>query len=370
MKIGIVTLKSGTEAGGIATYESCLIHALAEIDRENEYHICCVSPVERSHFRIDQANFHFHELQPRQRLVNMCWSVPRTLRKAGIDFYHVTFLPPLWCGKPYVFTAHGPEMFIDPTFFPWKIRVLLLPLIRRCYRGASRIACVSGDTREYMIEHYPRTEPISRVVYNGCLETFSPRDPDEARAFVERKWGVTDPFALFVGRVEPRKNPIRMLEAYAEFRDRTGGAVKLVIAGGLTWSKGEAMETIDRLGIDKDIHRLGHVEHHELPWLYASAEMTVFPSLWEGFGLPLVEAMRCGSPTITSDVSCLPEVAGGASVLINPDDSSSIADAMVAVHESPEKRSELRGKGLKRGMEFSWRRCAEETLEVYRSMKA
>jgi len=349
VKIGLVTLKSGTEAGGIATYESCLIHALAEIDRENEYHVCCVSPVQRDHFQIDQPNFHFYELSPRQRMINMGWSVPRTLRRAGVDFYHVLFLPPLWCGKPYVFTAHGPEMFIDPTFFPLKIRVMLLPLIRRCYRGASRIMCVSGDTRKYMVEHYPRTDPISRVVYNGCLETFSSREPEETRRRLKEQWGIVDPYALFVGRVEPRKNPIRMLEAYAQFREKTGGHVKLVIAGGLTWSAGEAKETLDRLGIDDDVIRLGHVDHNDLPWLYAGAEMFVFPSLWEGFGLPLIEAMRCGTPTIASDISCLPEVADGASLLVDPNSSESIASAMIQLHESETLRDELREKGYEIG---------------------
>jgi len=368
MKIGIVTLKSGTQAGGIATYESCLIHALAEIDKDNEYHICCVAPVERSHFKIDQPNFHFHEMSPRHRMVNMCWGVPRALRRAKVDFYHVTFLPPLWCGKPYVFTAHGPEMFIDPKFFPFMIRILLLPLIRRCYKGAARIGCVSGDTRSYMVKHYPRTDAISRVVYNGCLETFSPRDPEETRTMLEKRWGIAEPYVLFVGRVEPRKNPIGMLEAYAKFRDETGGSVKLVIAGGLTWSAGEAKETIDRLNLDKDVIRLGHVDHEDLPWLYSGAEMFVFPSLWEGFGLPLIEAMRCGAPTITSDISCLPEVAGGASLLVDPKSPDSIAQAMVRLHESSDTRTTLREKGLVRGQEFSWRRCAEETLAVYEDL--
>lgn len=369
MRVGILTLKAGTQAGGLATYESCLIHAIAALDQDNEYHILCVHPVERAHFQIDQPNFHFHELAPRIRLVNMLLSVPRAIRKLDVNFFHVMYLPPLTLPKPFVFTAHGPEMFIDPKFFPLRIRLLLLPLTRRCYRRASSILCASGATREYLIRAYPEAAERSRVVYNGCHDAFKPSSDVEPAQALRDRFDFKSPYVLAVGRIEPRKNPIRLLEAYALFRERTQGAVKLVIAGGETWSKGEARDAINRLGIASDVALLGYVQDAQLPMLYSRARMFVFPSLWEGFGLPLIEAMRCGCPTITSNVSCLPEVAGGAALLVDPLSPDSIAAAMTQVHEDETLRADLRARGLTRSSEFSWERCARETIQAYKELE-
>lgn len=368
MRVGILALKTGTAAGGLATYESGLIHAIAEQDRENEYHIFCVAPISRQSFKIDQPNFVFHELKPRKRLLNLAWSAPRAMRRAGVDLFHVVFLPPLWSGLPFVFTAHGPEMFIDRTFFPWKIRIILLPLIRRCYRRASSILCVSGDTRSYIVKHYPDAEARSRVVYNGCLDAFHQFEQEGLAKRVEEKFNITGPYVLGVGRIEPRKNPIGLLESYAIFRREAGERVRLVIAGGHTWSAGEAEAAIQRLGIADDVVRLGHVSHDDLPLLYAGARMFVFPSLWEGFGLPVIEAMRCGTPVITSELSCLPEVAGGAALLVDPRDPNSIARQMLRLNTDPALRKEMTDKGLARGNEFSWRRCAAETIQAYHDL--
>ncbi len=370
MRIGLIALKAGTHAGGIATYETQLIHALAAIDRENEHHVLCVAPVTRSVFAIDQPNFHFHEVRPRQRTLAMCVAVPRLLRQLDVDFFHVLFLPPLTFPRPFVFTAHGPEMFVDPTFFPLHIRVRLLPLIRRCYRRASSILCVSGDMREHLVRWRPDAASRSRVVYNGCLDIFRPQDPEQVQRTLRERFRIDFPYMLAVGRVEPRKNPIGLLRAYARFRQASRQDVKLVIAGGQTWSRGEAHRTIDELQLREHVVLLGHVEHEQLPALYAGARCFVFPSLWEGFGLPLVEAMRCGCPTIASNVSCLPEVAGGASLLVDPKDEEAIAQAMVELVEDESLRRELIARGLARGAQFTWERCARETLAAYRDLGA
>ena len=368
MKVGLISLKAGTTAGGIATYEKCLIEAIADRDQSTEYHVYCLGPVSRRDFAIDQSNFVFHDDLPRNRWLSLCWSLPRAMRRQKLDFFHVMFLPPLWSGLPFAFTAHGPEMFIDPKFFPFKIRIFLLPLIKRCYRKASLIMCVSADTRDHVVAFRPDTERRSRVVYNGCLDIFKPQDPGAVSAKLQSRFKIEYPYALAVGRIEPRKNPIKLLEAFALFKEQSKSPVRLVLAGGRTWSAAEASQTIDRLGIASDVVSLDHVDHTDLPTLYAGARMLVFPTLWEGFGLPLIEAMRCGCPAITSDVSCMPEVAGGAAALIDPDSAPSIADAMVRIHTDEGYRDELIEKGLARASEFSWDRCAKETIEGYHDL--
>ncbi len=368
MRVGLISLKAGTSAGGIATYEKCLIEAIAARDQTTEYHVYCLGTVTRRDFDIDQPNFIFHDTLPRNRWVSLCWSMPRAMRRHKLDFFHVMFLPPLWSGLPFAFTAHGPEMFIDPTFFPFKIRIFLLPLIKRSYRNASLIMCVSADTRSYVVKYRPDTEGRSRVVYNGCLDVFSPQESAQVSERLKSLFKIDYPYALAVGRIEPRKNPIKLLEAFALFKEQSQSPLRLVLAGGQTWSASEASQTIERLGIADDVICLDHVNHTDLPTLYAGARMLVFPTLWEGFGLPLIEAMRCGCPTITSDVSCMPEVAGGAADLIDPDSAQSIADAMLHIHQDETHRDELIAKGYARAAEFSWDRCAEETIQGYHDL--
>jgi len=368
LKIGFLSLKAGTAAGGLATYELYLVRALASIDHENEYHVLCVDPVEPEVFGIRAPNVTFHRITPRSRLGAMAWGVPRAISGLGLDLFHAPFLPPLRMPRPMVFTAHGPEMFIDPKFFPFLIRMQLIPLTKLGYRRASEIVCASGATRDYLVEHFPGTRDRSRVVYNGCDTQFQPIDRGKALAIVRDRFGVEEPYVLAVGRVEPRKNPIRLLEAFALFSQRTRGAARLVIAGNNTWSAGEAQDAITRLGIRDRVSLLGYVDYKDLPALYAGSEMFVFPSLWEGFGLPVIEAMRCGAPTITSNTSCLPEVAGGAAVLVDPLSPPDIAEAMCRVHANAALREELRNKGYVRGAEFSWERSARETLAAYRDV--
>lgn len=368
MRIGFLSMKAGTAAGGLATYELYLLRSLAAIDQVNQYHVFCVHPVDPRAFGINQSNFTFHLLQPKSRLIAMAWSAPRAMARVKVDLFHASFLPPLWFPRPFLFTAHGPEMFIDPTFFPTAIRLQLVPLTKYGYRFAAEIGCASEATRNYLLEHFPRTRERSRVIYNGCDDQFRRLDRDAARGTVKDRFGVDGPYVLAVGRVEPRKNPIRLLEAFALFAKATGGGVRLVIAGNNTWSASEAQDAIRRLGVEHLVTRLGFVEYKDLPSLYAAAEMFVFPSLWEGFGLPLIEAMRCGAPTITSNTSCLPEVAGGASLLVDPLSPENIADAMVRLHSDAALRDRLRELGYVRGAEFSWERAARETLEAYRDI--
>lgn len=368
MRIGFLAMKAGTTAGGLATYERHLLQGLAAVDAENDYQVFCVDPVEPEACGVTAPNFTFHRLTPRSRLRSMLWSAPRAIRAAEVDLFHAPFLPLLRPPAPFVFTAHGSEMFVHPDFFPAPIRGPLQALTKHGYLGAAEVLCVSGTMHEFLIERFPRTRGRSRVVYNGCDEAFRPIDPDAARATVRERHGIEGPYVLVVGRVEPRKNPVRILEAYARFAAGAGRGVRLALAGSNTWSAGEAADTIARLGIAPNVTMLGFIEHTRLPELYAAAEMFLFPSLWEGFGLPAIEAMRCGTPVITSTTSCMPEVAAGAALLVDPTSVDAIAGAMTRLHTEPDLRVSLRERGFIRGREFSWERCARETLAAYREV--
>jgi alpha-1,3-rhamnosyl/mannosyltransferase len=171
-----------------------------------------------------------------------------------------------------------------------------------------------------------------------------------------------------VARIEPRKNPIRVLEAYDRFRRDVPNPPLLVFAGMKTWSGRDFDQALTRLGLREYVRELGYVEHTHLPDLYAAARFTVFASLWEGFGLPALEALACGSPLIAGRTTSLPEICEGVSVLVDPTSADQICDAMRRLHTNPDLRDQLANSGPGRARSFTWERTAEETHAVYEEL--
>jgi glycosyltransferase involved in cell wall biosynthesis len=179
-------------------------------------------------------------------------------------------------------------------------------------------------------------------------------------------------FILFLGTLEPRKNIVRLLEAYALWLHKRSASTKdaptLVIAGAKGWFYETIFARVNELGLAEHVIFPGFVPTEELPWWYRAAELFVYPSLFEGFGLPVLEAMACGTPTITSNASSLPEVAGDAALLIDPEDAEGLAGAMAHVLAEPEVAAKMRAAGLRQAARFSWARTAEQTAAVYRTV--
>ncbi len=364
-RIGFLILKASTGAGGLETYETEIVRAVARADSHNEYHIVCADPVDPTVFGIDQPNVTLHRLRPRSRVIGLAASFPMLAGHLQLDVFHVTFVPPIWSPCPYVFTAHGPEMFVNPRFYPLAIRLRMNTLIRHAYANAAHILAVSASMRDFLRDRFHVPESRMTVVPNGVNPAFRPIPKADARATVRTRWGIDAPFALFVGRVEPRKNPVRVLEAFALCRERVGPRLRLVIAGDKTWSARDVDATIARLGIGASVDQLGHIAIEELIALYNAAEMLVFPSLWEGFGLPIIEAMACDTPVVTANISSMPEVAGDAAVLVDPMDSGSIAKGMISIMTDPALRDRLRERGLHRAAQFTWDAAARQTIDAY-----
>jgi glycosyltransferase involved in cell wall biosynthesis len=169
-----------------------------------------------------------------------------------------------------------------------------------------------------------------------------------------------------VGTLEPRKNHLGLIEAYARYRRMTKTPLPLLIGGGKGWHFDEIFHRVQALGLEEAIRFLGFVPWEDLPWLYNAAALFVYPSRYEGFGLPVAEAMRCGTPVITSNVSSLPEVAGDAALTIAPDEHEALAQAMLRIlHTEPERQAIMRRKGQKQAARFSWERTAQQTAALY-----
>ena len=183
-----------------------------------------------------------------------------------------------------------------------------------------------------------------------------------------RKYGLDFPFVLYVGTIEPRKNLGRLLQAFRRLKSRPGIKHRLVVAVGLGWLYQDVLREMEELSAENEIAFLGRVDDSDLPALYSLSDIFVFPSLYEGFGLPPLEAMACGRPVVCSNASSLPEVIGDAGILVSPYDVDGLTDAMAQLIADPDRRALLGQRGLARSREFTWERSARRLLDVYRRL--
>jgi glycosyltransferase involved in cell wall biosynthesis len=288
-------------------------------------------------------------------------------RRERLDVVHdpTGTAPLLLTGARRVITVHDVVPYVAPstsTVLDWLIYRLWLPLVAG---KMDAIVTVSEHSRRDIVRHLNVDPSRVHAVPSAAGAHFRPVDRS-CSAAVARRHGITGPYLLYVGSVEARKNLPRLLEAYARLRRRST-RWQLVVVGARTWKYGPVFETVRRLGLEPHVRFTGFVRDEELPALYSGADLFVFPSLYEGFGLPILEAMACGAPVITSACSSLPEVAGTAAILIDPLDVETLGDAIWRVLDDRRLADSLRQRGLARAAQFRWDRTVEQTLAVYRS---
>lgn len=366
MRIGIFLVMVGRAAAGPETYEHRLVRALAAIDRVNEYHVFCLDDAAVRALGIDQPNFIFHVLWPSNRWVSMSVSLPLAIRRSGVRVLHATFTPPPFSPVDYVFTMHGAVTFTHPHFYPPMVLTRLNALLRRGLKRSSLTVCVSDFVRQELTELFDIPPERMVTVHHGVGEEFHPLPKSEAAELVRSLHGLDRPYFLYVGKLHANKNIVRMIEAFHAFSAGAHEDLVLVLAGRQVWGCEGITETIVRLHLTDRVRLIGHRSQAELPALYSGATAFVFPTLWEGFGLPVVEAMACGTPVITSNIACLPEITGGAAMLVDPLSVPDLAHAMEQVYTDPALRDSLRSRGLARAACFSWQNTAAATLEAYR----
>src|SRR5262249_48065344 len=265
-----------------------------------------------------------------------------------------------------ILTVHDTCIYTHSGLYPSGIRWRMDKLIGSKIRKAKLIICSSENTRNLVSDIFRISSERLQVVYPGVSDDLRPVTSETSLQVIKSVYNIHSPYILFVGQLRLHsKNILRLLEAFRHFRQETGADIKLVLVGKRAWSTRELDEAILSLQLQNDVHELGHIYAQHLHILYSAAEMLVLPSLCEGFGFPVVEAMACGCPVITSNVSCLPEVAGGAALLVNPYSVQDIANAMQMIVSDSALRASLRDKGLKRAEFFSWKRTACQTLSAY-----
>lgn len=297
--------------------------------------------------------------------------LPRVLRKARPALCHFpNYLAPLSCPCPRVVTFHDMSLFRYPRFYGWKKRHLSRALLAQVARRAEAVITVSESSRSEIVRILDIPPRKVHVIYEAPPPGFHPVTDRDVQEDVRGRYGLPESFVLHVGTLEPRKNISRLLSAF-EGLPRHHPAlrdVRLVLAGARGWRSGALTDRMRRLEAEGRLRELGYVPQGDLPALYSMARLVAYPSLYEGFGLPIVEGMACGTPVLTSDRSSTAEVAGPAAVLVNPEEVGDIRKGIERVLTSPDLAGELAEQGKCRAAEFSWRRAAGETLEVYRRL--
>jgi glycosyltransferase involved in cell wall biosynthesis len=282
----------------------------------------------------------------------------------------VLFVPahvlPLVHPRSSVVTVHDLGYLYYPKAHHFLDRLYLDLSTRYSARVASRVIAVSKATKDDLVRRYGIEPGKITVVYSGCDEAMRPVEDEATIEKAKARYSVQGDYVLSVGTLQPRKNLRRLLEAYAMVRKQAekGETPCLVIAGKKGWLYNQVFQHVVRLGLESEVIFPGYVPQGDLPALLSGARLFVFPSLYEGFGLPVLEAMACGTPVLCSNVSSLPEVAGNAAFLVDPLDVESMAEAMNRLLQDEGLRAQLVKWGFQRVRRFSWERCAGETLAV------
>ncbi|MBZ0269341.1 glycosyltransferase family 4 protein, partial [bacterium] len=238
-------------------------------------------------------------------------------------------------------------------------------LISRAVRAADRVVTDSEHVRADLVRRLRVPEDKLTCVPLGVSDEFRPSSAGDV-AKVREAFGLPRPYVLFVGNLEPRKNLPGLLRAFRAVRSRAPEPLDLVVCGKIAWKSGSLLKELNAGDLAGSVHLTGYVRSADLPALYTGASVFAFPSFWEGFGFPVLEAMACGTPVVTSNVSSLPGVAGDAALLVDPRDPEEIADAIALLLTDEATRNELVRKGHERVQGFQWSRTARGTLEAYR----
>lgn len=306
---------------------------------------------------------------PPSRWVWMHFKLPQVISQSGVDLCHfMNNSAPMRCPSPYAITIHDASLFLFSQYHSWSRLLALRLLLPQAARRADVVITVSHASRRELIETLHLPPEKVRVVYSAVSGDFRPLHDEEKSAQLRQRYQLPQKFALYVGTIEPRKNLRRLVAAFAMIEAHHPD-LHLVLAGPGGWKMNGALEK-EAAALSGKVHFLGFVSQEDLPGIYSLATVFAFPSLHEGFGLPLLEAMACGVPVLTSNCSAMVEVSGSAAHLVDPISVESIADGLNSLLDSQAQREWYIGQGFQRVQQFSWEQTARETAAVYEGILA
>ena len=372
MRIAIDAHSVGARLAGNETYAINLIEALAEIDQSNQYtlYVTKQSAVER--FANRWPNFTVQRTLPHTPLVRIPLTLSRELRRRPVDVLHVQYTAPPLAPCPIVATIHDLAFEHLPETFNRRSWMQLRLTVRHTARRAAQITTLSEYSRQDISQTYRIDPERIAVTPAAAAPMFKPVNNETELQRVRETYGIDRDYILSLCSIQPRKNLLRLIEAYSLLRrlHPEGKLPTLVLAGKRGWLENETMTAGQRDELSGNIRFTGYVADEHLSALYSGASCFVYPSYFEGFGLPILEAMKCGTPVIAGDRTSIPEVAGEAALLFDPFDVDSLVAALKRVLFDSEYRATLSVKGLQRASEFSWQTTARLTLNAYQRATA
>jgi glycosyltransferase involved in cell wall biosynthesis len=368
MHIAIDAHSVGTGLAGNETYAANLIEALAEVDGENLYTVYVTRPAGVERFGGRWPNVRVRKTLPHTPLLRVPFTLSAELRRRPVDLLHVQYTAPPLAPCPFVATIHDLSFEHLPETFKRRSRMQLRLTVRRTARGAAHVIAPSEFTHRDLIETYGLDPERVTAIPLAASPRFRPVDDEEEIKRVRGRYGVGGEYVLAVGSIQPRKNLARLVRAYSLLRRERGRSnlPQLVLVGKRAWLYGETLRAIEGEGAGDSVILTGYVPEADLPALYSGALCFVYPSYFEGFGLPPLEAMSCGAAVLTGTRTSLPEVVGDAALTADPFDEAALARALARLIDDDALRAELRARGLRRARLFDWRDTARMTLQVYR----
>ncbi len=367
----LLNLSGNYRSAGINWY---IYHLLQQLTSSSEFTYTAFTSEPRAREHLGNLEIIQSRLPTHKPIARIFWEQfiqPIALRRAKIDLLHaLAFAGPLAIATPWLTTIYDLSFARYPKSFNRANRIYLTWAVRDAVRRANRIIVISQSTKRDLVEMFGAQPEQISVVYCGVDPAFTAaRDRNKLDAFRARH-NLPEHMILHVGTIEPRKNIPRLIRAFAHAKRTARLPHKLVLVGAHGWKYTEVEEAIEQTDSTHDVIFAGYVLQEELPLWYQAAELFVYPSIYEGFGLPPLDAMANGVPVITSNTSSLPEVVGSAAIQVAPDDEQAIADAIMRTLSDKPLRDEMRTRGIAQAKNFSWERAAQETVAIYRSVLA
>ncbi len=366
MRIGIDATALPAQPFGAGVYIIHLIRALAALNLDDRL----VVFVHRSRRELigEARNVEWVMIPDKSRWRRMLWEqieLPRWVHRFRLDLLHsLHYTRPFFLPCKSVVTFHDMTFFLYPHLHTLTKRLFFQAAIRFSGSKADALIAVSESTRRDVLRLLKLPPKKVFTVYHGVAEGFKPIAETSLLENIRNKYGLPARFILYVGLVEPRKNLPLLLRAFKKATNDGVGA-QLVVAGSFGWMVEPVFEQLQELGLEEKVHFTGYIPRQDLPMVYNLADFLVYPTLYEGFGLPVLEAMACGCPVVASAVSSIPEVVGEAGVLVPPNDEDALAQAILSMWHDQDLRERLAKQGRQQSSNFTWERTAQETAWVY-----